>query len=79
MTNLNALSSSMSRVNTQADICNEMDALYDMYANGVNAELFDHLTMLQSDDLKVFEDGNIFHKIMADFIVDYRNQYTKLN
>lgn len=79
MTNLNTLSNTMTRVNTQDDICNEMDVLYDMYATGVNAELFDYLTMLQSKELETFEDGNIFHKIMADFIVDYRNQYAKLN
>lgn len=65
----------MDRIVTEEENLQQLDQLWDMYASGVNAGVFDALTVLATESLKSYPEDNIFHKIMADFIVNYRKAY----
>lgn len=72
---LNVSINNMSRVVSEEENLQQLDQLWDMYENGVNSELFADLSTWATDDLEQYPEDNIFHKIMADFIVNYRKAY----
>lgn len=67
----------MMRIVSDEDNLQQLDQLWDMYENGVNAELFSDLSMWSIEDLEQYPEDNIFHKIMADFILNYRRAYNR--
>lgn len=69
---LNSFSNSMNYIVTEEENLQQLDQLWDMYYNGVNSELFKKLITQSNESLKQYPDENIFHKVMADFILDYR-------
>ena len=84
MSNTNGLisdfASSMSRINSQQDICDQMDALWDMHATSpYRGKFFLELSEQSDEYLANYKDGNIHNEIMAEFILDYRREFSKLN
>lgn len=82
MTNrpLSTIISAMNHVLTQREICDQMDTLWDMYESSeYSAALFNKLIVMPDDELLAYPDTNIHEKTMANFVVDYRLQYEKLN
>lgn len=72
---LNTSIGNMDRIVTEEENLHQLDRLWDMYENGVNKELFSDLSMWATEELEQYPENNIFHKIMADFIVNYRKAY----
>lgn len=77
---LNNAVNNMNFVLSQEDKAEQLDQLWDMYAEGVNSTLFDDLVILSTNELKLMEacTNNIFHEIMIGFIIDYRTFYNTL-
>lgn len=77
---LNNAANNMNLVLSQEDKAEQLDQLWDMYAEGVNSTLFDDLVILSTNELKLMKacTNNIFHEIMIDFIIDYRTFYNTL-
>ena len=77
---LNNAANNMNFFLSQGDKAEQLDQLWDMYANGVNSAWFNELVILSTDELKSMEacTNNIFHEIMIGFIIDYRTFYNTL-
>ena len=68
----------MSRILSEEEKLEQLDQLWDMYATGVNRDLFNELCVLSVEALATYETNNVFHEIMIDFIIDYRKSYNNL-
>lgn len=75
MDTLAKFSKQMDHIVTEEENLQQLDQLWDMYASGVNAEIFDTLVILDTESLRLYPEENIFYKIMVDFIVNYRKAY----
>ena len=77
---LNTAANNMNFVLSEEDKAEQLNKLWDMYANGVNSSLFNEMVILSTNELKVMgaNTKNIFHEIMIGFIINYRTFFKTL-